>query len=197
MSTRTINGLISLFVFSFLMCTGANATKLSAQSDSTLRKKFENLCAAYPNKPYWIWTSLTKGEKKQLKAMRPTNFPLLHYYAVNGNINVMSALLDSRYPVDLRDFKSGKTALMLAAEVGQTESVRFLLDNRANTFFIDKNGCSALDIAILGWVNLEIIELLAERSGFIERSLNLAIERKYSEAVALLQAVADKTVSLY
>ena len=47
--------------------------------------------------------------------------------------------------------ESGRTALMEAARFGRVDTVRMLLEAGANTYYVDNNGKTALDIAQEGY----------------------------------------------
>lgn len=82
----------------------------------------------------------------------------------NGNQAIMTALLvASPGLINIPD-ASGKTALMLAAERGDSEAVTFLLDHGADQYALDGAGDTALMLAIKKSDKRPIAALLFERA---------------------------------
>ena len=69
-------------------------------------------------------------------------FPALHI-AVWGNSKLVKLLVDEGANVNVQD-KNGDTAMAIATECGQIETVLFLLDNGANPNIRNVNGRSVL-----------------------------------------------------
>jgi ankyrin repeat protein len=73
----------------------------------------------------------------------------------------VSALVDAGADIDLQESTEGFTPLMMAAGLGQTEVVKVLLRNKANTSVRDYDGDRAIDHA-RNSRHLDIVDLLTE-----------------------------------
>ena len=71
----------------------------------------------------------------------------LHDAALAGNADVMKVLLDRGAVINAIDADMGATPLMLAASLGRTRAVAFLLSRGANPLLRDRAGRTALDRA--------------------------------------------------
>jgi ankyrin repeat protein len=80
-----------------------------------------------------------------------------HWAAKLGNIKMLNILINFGRHHNQKDFK-GRTPLYLAAVNNNKEVCKFLLDNGANPFLVDKNGKTPADAAD----NRELSEFLKE-----------------------------------
>ena len=79
----------------------------------------------------------------------------IHWACVHGNITTVDLFVEKGVPIDTTDL-NGCSALLVAAQYGQSLAVSYLLQKGANKFHVDINGDSALHWAsfkgILDWL---------------------------------------------
>jgi ankyrin repeat protein len=78
--------------------------------------------------------------------------PLVLAAEVN-NFEAVKALLDAGAPIDARDTESQSTPLHRAASWGRVDVVKLLLERGADARLADKNGHTALDLAVANGQN--------------------------------------------
>jgi peptidoglycan/LPS O-acetylase OafA/YrhL len=69
--------------------------------------------------------------------------------AVFGDVTALKRILKSGVDIDARDQERQSTALIVAASVGQTEAVEFLISEGADLFYRNLDDTTALDVARL------------------------------------------------
>lgn len=67
----------------------------------------------------------------------------IHWACVQGNITTINLFVERSVPIDTTDL-NGCSALLVAAQYGQSLAVSYLLQKGANKFHVDGNGDSAL-----------------------------------------------------
>jgi ankyrin repeat protein len=72
-------------------------------------------------------------------------------------------LVEKGAPIDVPD-ANGTTALIMAAEEGEEDAVKILLDHGANVDTVNKDGETAMQLA-REWDNDEVVELLKQAKG--------------------------------
>lgn len=83
----------------------------------------------------------------------------LHGAAFRNNVDIIEALIKYGAVIDGRECREGLTALMYASKVGNTDSVKVLLELGADYSIKSKSGQAALDLS----KNDEIRELILEK----------------------------------
>eukprot|EP00438_Fugacium_kawagutii_P005367 Skav215042 [mRNA] locus=scaffold2053:10359:10730:+ [translate_table: standard] len=88
----------------------------------------------------------------------------LHVAAYQGDIDVLQKALRARVDVNATDenLRTGRTALMKAAQNGRTNSIRLLLEARADVHAAANDGETALITAIRHGKNEDCARLLVE-----------------------------------
>ncbi|MGB5685139.1 MAG: ankyrin repeat domain-containing protein [Candidatus Electrothrix sp.] len=85
-----------------------------------------------------------------------------------SDINAVETLLKQGADPNIRDKRSGLTALLMASGYGNVEIVRQLLDAGADVFVIDsRGGASPLHKAVQGG-NIEIVKMLLDAGTFVD-----------------------------
>jgi ankyrin repeat protein len=87
---------------------------------------------------------------------------VLHSAAVLNNVSTLQYLVEHRISVDIRGGMK-RTPLMYAAFSGSKESLIYLLENGANKYLYDRDGKTALDLAISGDYQ-EIVSILTSNN---------------------------------
>lgn len=86
----------------------------------------------------------------------------------NNNLAAIKSLVESGLDVNVRDAKTGLTALMMAACRAQVETVQYLVDHGADIYTTDsKTGATALHKACQGQ-NSTIVKILTDAGAFID-----------------------------
>lgn len=67
----------------------------------------------------------------------------IHWACVHGNITTVDLFIENGVPIDTTDL-NGCSALLVAAQYGQSLAITYLLQKGANKFHVDVNGDSAL-----------------------------------------------------
>jgi ankyrin repeat protein len=93
---------------------------------------------------------------------RPSPALPLMFAANKGHADIVKLLLDKGVPADIRDEKSGGTALMMASAGGKIDTVVFLLERGADANARTNAGFSALLFAA-GVGSLKVTALLVEK----------------------------------
>ncbi len=92
-----------------------------------------------------------QGEKELLDAAKKGEARRVKYYIEDG------------VDINCRDTETQVTPLIAAVDKGQTETVKLLLENRANVYLVDYYGWTPLFYAV-DRGNLEIVRLLLEKN---------------------------------
>ncbi|XP_061396883.1 acyl-CoA-binding domain-containing protein 6 [Musca vetustissima] len=85
--------------------------------------------------------------KSDLEQLDDSGLGLIHWATDANDISILSLLLSSGCPVDLRDAEDQQTALHYAASCGHAECVRLLLQYGADRMALDADGKSCIDVA--------------------------------------------------
>uniref|UniRef100_A0A1I8MRV3 Acyl-CoA-binding domain-containing protein 6 n=1 Tax=Musca domestica TaxID=7370 RepID=A0A1I8MRV3_MUSDO len=85
--------------------------------------------------------------KSDLETLDDTGLGLIHWATDANDVTILSLLLSSGCPVDLRDAEDQQTALHYAASCGHAECVRLLLQYGADKMALDIDGKSCIDVA--------------------------------------------------
>ncbi len=117
-----------------------------------------------------------------------TQEKLLHAAAKQGLVEVMTLLLKWKADIEAKTWLDNKTPLMLAAEHGCTEAVRFLLANGANKDARDCNDRTALSLAAYHGEVGAIRELLSQNAS-VESEFLASNQKFYTDAAPLLMAI--------
>lgn len=94
-----------------------------------------------------------------IRDARFSRTPLMWAIINNNTSIVMSLIAHKDLQVNLQDI-DGKTAMMFAAQHGQYDTVKILLENGADPSLADKNGCTAMQQPALTRLNQPLIKAL-------------------------------------
>jgi len=120
--------------------------------------------------------------------------------ALEGDVALLSSIVDSGVNLEAPQPKDGQTALMYASANGYTDAMEVLLKAGANMEGRDKFGFTALHVAATTGEAEAIILLLASgaqldaRDKFGNTALKKAREQKHAEAAKVLEDAAAGTL---
>ncbi|XP_058234421.1 transient receptor potential cation channel, subfamily N, member 1 isoform X2 [Hemibagrus wyckioides] len=112
-------------------------------------------------------------------ANRQTGETPIHYCARAGNVEVLQEMLSNvtsqflHIAINKQD-KTGRSALLLAAQQGHTPVVKLLLENNARVDVFDEEGKSALHLAAEQG-HKEIADILLSNNAFVHAKTKLAL----------------------
>lgn len=99
--------------------------------------------------------------KREVEVNRP-GWTALHYAAINGNAKVVHMLLEASAYVDAESPDDKMTPIMLAAMRGRVGAVAVLRDEGADLSLKNKDGLTAMDLA-LRYGQKEVMAVLQEK----------------------------------
>ncbi|MGC8659742.1 MAG: ankyrin repeat domain-containing protein [Desulfomonilaceae bacterium] len=153
------------------------------------------MLAVKKNHPEVVEFLLASGADVNLVGKGGSGKSALIRSAEIGNAKITRMLVEHGAHLDVRSKISGKTALMKAAEAGFIDIVGYLLEKRADVHFIDRDGRTALSLAI-NPVNknaYEIVEMLIKSGANVNavdkagsRALDRARELRFKDCEKLL-----------
>lgn len=82
-----------------------------------------------------------------LQLLDETGLGLIHWATDANDLRILSLLLSSGCPVDLRDAEQSQTALHYASQCGHADCVRLLLQYGADKMAQDSEGQTCIDVA--------------------------------------------------
>ena len=92
--------------------------------------------------------------------IQPSHTPLTAACA-QGHSEIARLLLEAGVDINKPDTIFNRTALILASAEGHVETVRLLLQARADPYWTDHEGCTALSCAVAN-SHAEVVTLLSE-----------------------------------
>ncbi|RPH96655.1 hypothetical protein EHM69_00460 [candidate division KSB1 bacterium] len=146
-------------IVNFLIAKGFDINARSSNSSAPIH------VAVWRRQPEMVRYLITKGA--YVAGVRNRfGTPILHSAAVQGDTVIAAILLANGSTVFDSSTGDGSTALHMAAQSGQLDMVRYLLDHSANVNQLDAHGGSAL-----GWAvennQMEAAELLIARGAIV------------------------------
>ena len=153
-----------------------------------IEEQIENIKKAADKKEYRNAIELIKSVKNINMPDKDGNF-LLHWAVINGHKLIVEELLKRKdINIDIVD-RWKNTALHLAAETGNTEIAKLLLDNKANIDAVNEKKRTALHKAVIN-NNIEIVKLL------VNRVANIDAVDKYGNTALNLAILSNNNINL-
>ena len=141
------------------------------------------------------WLLRGKQYKRILYEEDNDGWQVVHHAAFYGNTQALAMLWEKGANINATVYASNHTPLTLAALMGKTETVQWLLAHGANTAAIDHLGFDALQLATIG-MHLDTVQVLLELGlpkDTVKAARALAQQRhahrqNYTELLALFDA---------